>query len=265
MAVTEVGSGGVNTGTSAGSSLTFPLSGVAWQTGDVAFINANANPSMTSFTGKPSGWTQQDDDTSNNLRFYTAYRVLQAGDPNPTVSIAPSTNQMAGTWIILRGVDTADIFGAATAYVEDANADNACEHPAVTPRSADDYVVWMAGGRGATNGTAVTHSGLPIGGTGDAVSERADTSSTRAGTPEVGAALWTQQLSAATTIPASTTTLSVSCTTSSRVWCIKAVPSGTAHVRTVTDSLVGSDAGQSQFVEETVTDPLGLTDAAETP
>jgi hypothetical protein len=91
------------TGTSTSIPFVLPT---GWQQGDyaLAFLESNNLPTVSTV---PTGWTLRDgptDTVSANGRAWVYWKILQAGEPNPTWTISLS-ERPSGTMVLLRGVD----------------------------------------------------------------------------------------------------------------------------------------------------------------
>jgi hypothetical protein len=171
-----------------------PALPTGWQANDIFFLVVAAAGSTVTFT-KPSGWTQIEDATAGNERLYLAYRVAQAGDTSPTVTLSILNNCQCALAAI-RNVDTADPFGTPSHL--DSSSASTITFQDITPRYATDFLVRIVTTRNATTGTVREIASDPDGGVGDTVVRAADISTYQLGGANMALGIWTQNLTATT-------------------------------------------------------------------
>jgi MSHA biogenesis protein MshQ len=116
--------------------------------GDLAVLVVAGRPGDASQPGAPAGWTLRSsvlqNAGGNDLRIMTFYRVLAAGDANPSVGLpggwVGSDNGMSGQIAVWRGVDTAAPFDVADA-TSSSNPNDVFTAPAVTTATVNAFVV----------------------------------------------------------------------------------------------------------------------------
>jgi hypothetical protein len=199
------------------STITVPLP-IHAKAGDLLLLTTSANGAALTFT-KPSGWTQIRDVTQTEGRFYLAYRIMLAGDAAPAVTIS-SGAEIQGSITCIRNVDTTDPFG--TADATNTGSSSTQTFSDVTPRNADDLLVYIVQVREQFAGLIPDFTTAPNGATGGTVSLACLFPNVATATTfNCAVAVWSQNLTATTAPGSDTTSTGNACRYSAETMCIK--------------------------------------------
>lgn len=127
-------------------------------TGDIGYLIVSFNSGTATITTPPSGWTLVDgpvNNGSNNLRSYLYRRVMASSDSSASVTATLSTGLRwtIGGIVLSSAAETPDV--SIVSWLDNTD-DLSLSIPSITPATADDRLIVLAGVRYATTTTGVT-------------------------------------------------------------------------------------------------------------